>query len=85
MYRVNLEIACPRHGFERYSIKVLKRFNMPSKNITPRFSKLRPQEMSRLYVGRDVTQKEIKRFFNDYFLRTGMKEAVLKMKIQQTI
>ena len=58
---------------------------MPSKNITPRFSKLKPEEMSRLYVGRDVTQKEIQRFFNEYFARTGIKEEILNMKIQRTV
>lgn len=58
---------------------------MPSKNITPRFSKLKPQEMSRVYVGRDVTQKEIQRFFNEYFSRTGTKDEILNMKIQRTV
>lgn len=80
-YRVLLEIACPKHGFERFSIKVLKRYNMPSKEISPCFNKLKPDELSKLYVGRNVTNKEIKRFFDNYFSRTGKSEMILNMTI----
>jgi len=83
-YRVLLEVACPKHGFERYSIKILQRYNLPSKEISPRFNKLKPDEISRLYVGRDVTRKEIRRFFNSYFSRTGMREMILDMRITKT-
>lgn len=84
MYRILLEVASPKHGFERYSIKILKKYNIPSKDITPRFSKLKPNEINRLYVGRNVTKKEIERFFDNYFSRIGMREMILKMKITQT-
>jgi len=76
-----LEVACPKHGFERFSIKILRRYNIPSKDITPRFSKLKPNEINRVYVGRNVTKKEIERFFNDHFSRIGMREMILTMRI----
>lgn len=80
MYRILLEVACPKHGFERFSIKVVKRYNIPSKDIFPRPRKLKPSEISQLYVGRNVTDEEIKRFLNDYLFRIGMKEMILEMK-----
>ncbi len=83
-YRILLEIACPKHGFERFSIKIMKRYNMPSKEISPRFNKLKPDEISRLYVGRDVTNREIRRFFDNYFSRTGMDEIILDMRITKS-
>lgn len=79
--RLLLEIACPSHGFERFSIKLLKRYNIPSKDISLQFSKLKPEEISRIYVGRDVTRKEIRRFFDDYFSRTGTRDTLLTMRI----
>jgi len=85
MYRMLLEVSCPKHGFERYSIKILKKYNIPSKDIAPRFSKLKPKEISRLYVGRDVTKKEIEVFVNDYFSQIGMREMILKMRIPKII
>jgi hypothetical protein len=56
---------------------------MPSKEISPRFNKLKPDEMSRLYVGRDVTKKEIRRFFDNYFSRTGMSEMILNLRVSK--
>jgi len=75
-----LEVACPKHGFERFSIKVVKRYNIPSKDIRAHFRKLKYDEITQLYVGRKVTNKEIKKFVNDYLSRVGMREMILKMK-----
>ena len=81
MTRILLEVACPKHGFERFSIKVVKRYNIPSRDIRPRFRKLKPDEISQLYVGRNVSDKEIKKFVNDYLSRVGIGEIILKMTI----
>jgi hypothetical protein len=82
MYRVHLEIACPKHGFEKFSIKVLKRYNIPAKEITPRFQKLKADEIKCLYIGRDVTKREIKTFFDDYFSLKG-EDILQKMQIKE--
>jgi len=79
--RILFEVACPKHGFERFSIKVVKRYNIPSTDIRPRFRKLKPKEICQLYVGRNVTDKEIKKFLNDYLSRVGVEEIMLKMTI----
>lgn len=80
MYRVMLEVACPQHGFERFSIKVVRRYNIPSKNISPRFGRRKHNEISQLHVGRNVTEKEIRRFLDAYLSRTGLREMILEMK-----
>lgn len=86
MSRILLEIACPKHGFERLSIKVIKRYNIPSKDIIPLLSrKLKPSRVSRLYVGRNVTEKEIKRFIVDYLSKEGTWKMVLNMKLLNEI
>jgi len=81
MNRILVEVACPKHGFERFSIKVVKRYNIPSTDIRPRFGKLKPKEISQLYVGRNVSDKEIKKFVNDYLSRVGIGGIILKMTI----
>jgi len=86
MSRILLEIACPKHGFERFSIKVIKRYNIPSKDIIPQLSrKLKPSRVNRLYVGRNVTEKEIKRFIVDYLSKEGTWKMVLNMKLLNEI
>ncbi|MDH5483367.1 MAG: hypothetical protein OEY22_10920 [Candidatus Bathyarchaeota archaeon] len=81
MSRILLEVGCPRHGFERFSIKVVKRYNIPSKDILPNFRKLKPDQITQLYVGRNVTEREIQRFLSDYLSRTGMNEILLNMRM----
>jgi len=81
MNRILLEVACPKHGFERFSIKVVKRYNIPSTDIRPAFGKFKPKEISQLYVGRNVTDKEIEKFVNDYLSKVGMGEIILRMTI----
>lgn len=81
MHRILLEVGCPKHGFERYSIKIVTRYNIPSKGILPHFRKLKPDQITQLYIGRDVTEREIERFVNDYLSRTGMTAMILTMKL----
>ena len=81
MHRILFEVGCPKHGFERYSIKIVTRYNIPSKDILPHFRKLKPDQMTQLYIGRDVTEREIERFVNDYLSRTGMTAMILTMKL----
>jgi hypothetical protein len=81
MHRILLEVGCPKHGFERYSIKIVTRYNIPSKDILPHFRKLQPDQITQVYVGRDVTEREIERFVSDYLTRSGMNQMILTMKL----
>lgn len=77
-----IEIKCPQHGFERFKIKIVRRFNMKSDVIMPKF-RTRPTvgDLSCLLVGKNVDYMEIQKFLHDYFRRRGMAEALLKMKL----
>jgi len=58
-----IEAKCNQHGFERFKIKIIKKFNMPSDEISPRFrSRPKPGELSCLLVGRDVSTQEIEKY-----------------------
>lgn len=82
MFRVLLEVTCPKHGLERFSIKVAKKYNIPSKHIVPRSRrKPKPGGISRLYIGRSVTEEEIKRFVVDYLSKEGVWKTVLSMRV----
>lgn len=76
-----IEAKCNQHGFERYKIKIIKKFNMPSDEITPRFrSRPKPGELSCLLVGRDVDHKQIREFVADYFRERGMWNSIIRMR-----
>jgi len=75
-----VEILCNKHGFERFRIKIVKRFNMPSNMIVPELSQ-RPTigEIKCIYVGRDISNKEVEKFLLNYFREKGMLERIVKM------
>jgi len=77
-----IELRCPEHGFERFKIKIIKKFNMKADTIMPRF-RSRPEAsgLSSLLVGRDVSNIEIEKFLINYFREKGLLEAILKMKL----
>jgi NADPH-dependent glutamate synthase beta subunit-like oxidoreductase len=78
-----IEAKCSQYGFERYKIKVIKKFNIPSGEITPRFrSRPIPGELSCLLVGRDVNTQEIERFVTDYFRQRGLWGSILTMRLE---
>jgi hypothetical protein len=77
-----VEILCNRHGFERFRVKIVKRFNMPSNIIIPELSQRSTiGEIKCIYVGRDISNKEVERFLLNYFREKGMLERIVKMRM----
>jgi len=60
-----IEAYCPRHGIERYRIKVIKKFNIKSEEIIPKFRTKPTQGLSAIIIGKNVGYDQIK----DYALR----------------
>jgi hypothetical protein len=77
-----IEMSCPRHGLERFKVKIITRYNIASNQIMP---KLRTKpirgEVSSLYVGRNVTYNEVKDYLVDYFRERGTLNEILRMKL----
>lgn len=77
-----IEMNCPVHGFERFKIKVIKKFNVQSDAIIPKFrSKPRPGELKCLIVGRNVSKKDLENYVVDYLRRRGYIERVLSINL----
>jgi len=77
-----IELRCPKHGLERFKIKIIRKFNIKADLIMPRF-RSRPETsgLSSLLVGRDVSNMEIEKYLINYFREKGLFEAILKMKL----
>jgi hypothetical protein len=75
-----IEMRCPRHGFERFRVKLIKRFNITSDEIIPKLrSKPSPDEVCLLYVGRNVSYNEAKNYLIGYYRERGMLEEIVRM------
>lgn len=83
MFSFTIEINCPEHGFERFRIKVVKRFNIDSHAIKLRLrSRPKTGGISCIYVGRDVSEEEIKKFLIEHLREKGIWDSVLSMKTE---
>lgn len=77
-----IEMKCPQHGLERFTIKVIKRFNIASDEITPKLRiKPRQGQISRVYIGRNVKYDQVKDYISDYFDQRGMLQEIVRMRM----
>jgi hypothetical protein len=82
MFGLLVEVNHPTYGLERYKIRIVRRFNVPTDTLEP-MPKRRvvSEQLSCLVVGRGVSEKEIMEYITEHFKRTGMWERVLLMKM----
>jgi len=73
----------PKHGLERFKIKIARKFNMKPDMIVPKFRR-RPtlDDLGCLLDGRNVSNKEIERFLAEYFGKKGLTEAILRIQLK---
>jgi hypothetical protein len=77
-----IEMKCRTHGFERFRVKLVKRVNIGSDQILPKLrSKPSKGEITLLYVGRNVSEKEARKYLIGYFREKGILEEVVRMRM----
>ena len=77
-----VEMSCPEHGFERFRIKVIKKYNVNKELIEPKFRTKPRHELAGVIVGKDVNQYEVRRYLVEYFREAGMMDKILSMRMQ---
>lgn len=70
-YVVQVEYVCPRHGLERWRIRVSKLWNVGGKEIIPRYGENKSGFIKTLRVGPGVTDSELEDFLVRYFYDKG--------------
>lgn len=77
-----ITVRCPEHGIERFRVKVVKRYNMPSDEVKVKIRSRPNPGISCLYVGRHVSNGEAKRYLIAQLQKEGLLESVLRMRFQ---
>lgn len=77
-----IELKCPTHGFERFKVKVVKKYNIKPDQITPKFRTRPKYELSSLIIGRNVQYNQLTDYLTKYFNETGLMESVLSIRLQ---
>jgi hypothetical protein len=77
-----IELTCPEHGFERFKVKIIRKYNIKPDQITPKFRTRPKYELSSLVVGRNVQYNQLTDYLIKYFNETGLIERVLSIRLQ---
>lgn len=80
MLSILIETQCPQHGHERFRIKIIKKPNVPSENIIPKYRTRPKPELSSIIVGRKVTENQIQSYLGEYLRNTGMWNNIVSMR-----
>jgi hypothetical protein len=75
---IEVEYTCPRHGLERWRIRVSKLWNVGKKEIVPRYGESKSAFVKNLRVGPSVTQGELEDFLHRYFYEKGLENLRFK-------
>jgi hypothetical protein len=76
----SIELATPDYGYERFTVKVKRRFNVPSDEIKPCFRSRPVYELSSIVVGRNVEEAQVQDFLISYLREKGLFERLVKFK-----
>jgi len=77
-----VEVLCPRHGLERFEIKVIKKYNVDPDLIQLKYRRRPTPGLSGVVVGRNVGLPEVKDYLVRYFQEIGLIESVISMKFR---
>jgi len=77
-YTVQVEYVCPRHGLERWRIRVSKLWNVGLKEIVPRYGENKSGFIKTVRVGPGVSDAELEDFLVRYFYDKGFDNVKIR-------
>ena len=76
-----VEAYCPKHGLERFRVDVIKKYNIYSNAIILAFRRKPTKQLSKIVIGRNVTEKEAQDALMKYFKENGLIERIVSIKL----
>ena len=76
-----VEAYCPRHGLERFRVDVIRKYNIYSNAIILAFRRKPTKQLSKIVIGRNVTEKEAQDALMKYFKESGLIEMIISIKL----
>lgn len=81
MKGLSIELKCSDQGLERYTVKITRRFNIPSDEIKPCFRTRPAHELSCVLVGRYVDEARVQSYIINYLRERGLYERLVRFKL----
>lgn len=82
MASIMVEMSCPKHGLERFNIKIIERRNVVPDLIEPKFRTRPYREISGIVIGRNKTVYNARDKLVECYKDAGIMNYVLNMRIQ---
>lgn len=76
-----IEVRCPKHGFERYKIDIVRKYNIEANAIQPKFRNKPKPELSYILIGKRVDEKSARDYLVNYLRERGILEAIVSMRL----
>ena len=79
---IQVEMNCPKHGFERFNIKIIEKQNTEPDLIEPKYRTRPYREISGIAIGRNKTVYNAMDKLVECYKDAGIMSNVLSMRIQ---
>jgi hypothetical protein len=78
-----IEANCVEHGIERYKIKIIKKYNIDSEKIIPKYRTRPSHELSGLVIGKSVSYEAAREYLLRYLDESARLSTVMSIRIQK--
>jgi len=75
-----LELICPKHGLERFTIKIKKGTNIKSNEIKLVFRSKPEYDLSYILIGRKVNESQVQECIVDYLRKKDLYDKLVNFK-----
>ena len=83
MASLMIEINCPEHGIERYKIKIIKKYNVDSEKIVPKFRTRPKYELSSVVIGRNISYEMAREYVLHYLNESALLSSIMSIRLQK--
>jgi len=77
-----VEAVSPTYGFERFSVKIIKKYNIRPEQIMPKYRTRPGLTLSGIVIGKNITYETARDYVQRYFSQSGEFE-VLSMRLKR--
>lgn len=81
MAHIFIEMRCPEHGYERFKIKVIRKYNVSPNAIQPKFRTKPKPDLSGVIIGRSVNETEVTDYLVRYYRESGVINSIISMRL----
>lgn len=77
-----VETNCPGHGIERYTVKIIKKYNISPEKIVPKYRTRPSHELSGIVIGKNISYETAKEYLKQYLNESAGLNDVMSIRLR---